>query len=95
VNKDEARAILRSELDKYRVRTYAELREMLNAPPVAFELRRPSGAEYQVEIEAVWDSRQEGDIRVIASIGDGGWRAFVPLIASFIKAPDGLFVGEN
>jgi hypothetical protein len=68
---------------------------MLNAPSVAFELRGPSGAEYQVEIEAVWDSRQKGHVRVIASIDDGGWRAFVPLCDSFIKAPDGSFVGEN
>jgi hypothetical protein len=31
---------------------------------------------------------------VLGSIDDGGWRAFAPLTRSFIKSPDGTFVGE-
>jgi hypothetical protein len=33
-------------------------------------------------------------MRVLAAIDDGGWHALVPLMASFIVAPDGSFVGE-
>ncbi len=54
-----------------------------------------TGAEYQVEVQAFWDSpRQPGNLRVIITIDDGGWRAFRPLSTDFIVAPDGSFVGE-
>jgi hypothetical protein len=43
----------------------------------------------------LWDDRAGGNIRVIASIDDGGLHAFAPLTDSFIKAPDGSFVGED
>jgi hypothetical protein len=42
----------------------------------------------------VWDDRTGGDLRVIGSIDDGGWRAFRPLSSDFIVRPDGTFVGE-
>ena len=42
----------------------------------------------------VQPGRPGGNVRVIGSIDDGGWRAFVPLSDSFIKAADGRFVGE-
>jgi hypothetical protein len=53
-----------------------------------------SGVEYQVEVQAFWDGRRPGNLRVIAAIDDGGWRAFKPLSADFIVAADGSFVGE-
>lgn len=54
-----------------------------------------SGVEYQVEVQGFWDSpRQPGNLRVMISIDDGGWRAFSPLTTDFIVAPDGSFVGE-
>jgi hypothetical protein len=46
-----------------------------------------SGAAYQVEIEALWDSNRGGDIRLMAAIDDGGWRAFAPLTDSLIVPP--------
>ena len=49
---------------------------------------------YQGEIRVFWDAEPDGAIRVMASIDDGGWRAFVPLTEDFILAPDGTFVGE-
>jgi hypothetical protein len=30
----------------------------------------------------------------MGAIDDGGWRAFIPLSADFIMAPEGRFVGE-
>ena len=53
-----------------------------------------SGTVYQLEIQAVWDGRKGGDLRVMGSIDDKGWRAFAPLISDFIVRPDGTFVGE-
>jgi hypothetical protein len=48
-----------------------------------------------VEVLALWDEgRPGGNLRVMVSIDDGGWRAFKPLTEDFIIAPDGSFVGE-
>jgi hypothetical protein len=59
-----------------------------------FEARGPSGIWYQGSIDVFWDGEPHGDVLVIGSIDDGGWRAFVPLTESFIMASDGSFVGE-
>jgi hypothetical protein len=52
------------------------------------------GITYAVEVEAFWDDRPGGNLRVRAMIDDGGVRAFRPLVEDFILAPDGSFVGE-
>ena len=54
----------------------------------------PGGVTYQIEIEAFWDSEPGGDIRVLGSIDDGGWRAFAPLCDDFILTPAGQLIGE-
>lgn len=46
------------------------------------------------KVQVFWDDTPDGAIRVMASIDDGGWRAFVPLTEAFILAPDGSFVDE-
>jgi hypothetical protein len=51
-------------------------------------------ATYQIEIEVVWDGLKGGNVRVIGSVDDGGWRAWVPLTRSFVKEPSGRFVDE-
>jgi len=89
----EAREILRRHLDTYRRRTYAQLIELIGDPHTC-ELTAPSGKSYQIEVEALWDDQPEGNVRVMGSIDDGGWRAFVPLTESFIMACDGSLVGE-
>lgn len=66
----------------------------LSGEVITLEVTSPDGTQCCVEINAFWDDKPEGDIRVIASIDDGGWRAFVPVADSFIIAPDGSFVGE-
>jgi len=53
-----------------------------------------SAVVYQVQTQAVWDSRVDGDLRVMVAVDDGGWRAFLPLVEDFITAPDGSFVDE-
>ena len=89
----EAKSLLRSHLETYRSRTYADLVALLGATEVA-QLTGATGVEYQVEIDTHWDDRAGGNVRVIGSIDDGGWRAFMPLCDSFIMAPDGTFIGE-
>jgi hypothetical protein len=93
VNNAEAKALLRSHLQSYRDRSYAELAALIGSVQVA-QLAGAGGVEYQVEINFAWDDRPDGDIRVMGSIDDGGWRAFIPLCEDFIMAPDGTFVGE-
>src|SRR5262245_5393473 len=38
-----------------------------------------SGARFQMEVQAFWDSRDGRNLRVVVSIDDGGLRAFAPL----------------
>ncbi len=60
-----------------------------------FTVTAPSGKVYQVEIQAVWSRKKDGELMVCGAIDDGGLRAFVPLTMDFIIRPDGTFVGEN
>ena len=93
MDKAEASQVLRVQLEPWRRRTYAELaREVGHSH--RFELNAPSGRWYQGLIRMYWDDKPDGAVRVIGSIDDGGWRAFVPLTDSFILGSDGNFIGE-
>jgi hypothetical protein len=93
MDKTEASQVLRVQLEPWRRRTYAELtREVGHSH--RFELNGPSGTWYRGHIRMYWDDKPDGAVRVIGSIDDGGWRAFVPLTDSFILGSDGTFVGE-
>jgi hypothetical protein len=94
MNNSAARTIIDAELATYRERSYAELVAVTGQEPFRTEISR-DGVTYQVEIVVVWDAQPGGAVRVLGSIDDGGWRAFVPLTADFIMAPDGSFVGES
>ena len=53
------------------------------------------GMAYQLQIEAFWDDKPGGAIRVLGSVNDGSWRTFMsPLSEDFIKSSDGTLVGE-
>jgi hypothetical protein len=55
-----------------------------------------SGIEYQVEIQAMWDTGRPGNLRVIVGVDDGTLRgAFRPEDRHLIVAPDGTVVGEE
>ena len=75
------------QLEEFRARPYSELTKLIGNPEQR-EAIGASGAAYQVEVEALWDSKPGGDIRLMAAIDDGGWRAFVPLTDSLIVPPD-------
>ena len=95
MDRAEAEEILATELARVRGMSYAEIRTLIKDSEHV-DVTGKSGTEYQVESQAMWDSKPEGDLRVMVSIDDGGWRAVVPLTRSFIIAPDGSLVfGPN
>ncbi|MGB2862528.1 MAG: hypothetical protein WBC05_04310 [Sedimentisphaerales bacterium] len=94
MNKEEAKHIVQAELESYRAKPYSELVQMIDAESVTGEFIGPSGKRYQIEIQAFWDDKSNGNIRVLGAIDDGGLRALVPLTDSFIKSPSNEFVGE-
>jgi hypothetical protein len=51
-----------------------------------------SGANYQIEFDVFWDSKPDGNLRIMASVDDGGWQAFLPLTDSFIMKQDGTLL---
>jgi hypothetical protein len=94
VDKAEARGIALVRLNELRRLSWAELRDGYLDQPKTVEAMGTSGTMYQVETLAIWDGPVDGDLRVMVSIDDGGWRAFAPLGVDFILAPDGSFVGD-
>jgi hypothetical protein len=93
MNRQEAEALLRLKVEALREVSYAELVRLVGNQDVE-ELEGSSGVRYFVEVEAIWDDRKRGHLRVGAAIDDGGMSAFVPLTDDFIVAPDGRFIGE-
>ena len=73
--------------------SYQELQRLLREQD-RLDVCGPSGVSYQLEVEAVWDDRPGGNLRVFGHIDDRGLRAVAPLTEDFIMAPDGSFVGE-
>jgi hypothetical protein len=95
MNKVEARLVLSDCLARYRLLPYEELaRRVSMGHPHAEEIAPPSGTKYQLEVQFFCDGKPNADVRVIASVDDGGIRALFPITESFIVSPDGRFVGE-
>ena len=91
MNRDEAKAILSDQLRSFTARSYSELAALIDKP-VDVETAALSGKKYQIEINVFFDSKPGGDLRIIGSIDDGGWRAIVPLTDTLIMKPDGNLV---
>jgi hypothetical protein len=90
----EAVALLETELDTFRAKSWAELRLQIDAEPFHKEIDLASNKWYQIEINTFWDDKPDGDIRVIGSIDDGGFRSFLPQSSDFIMDKDNNLVGE-
>ena len=93
MNKEEATIVLNASLSKYRAKTYNELQYLLNEQDTS-EVKAESGAKYQLEIQAVWDDKKDGNLRVMGSVDDGGLRVFKPITNDFIISQNGAFIGE-
>jgi hypothetical protein len=90
---DEAKQIILSELEPYREKSYSELISLIDEI-YTYEIKGPSGVEYQIEIQLMWDGEKGGDVRAMGNIDDGGLRAFLPLAECFIMSPSGKFIDE-
>jgi hypothetical protein len=73
---------------------YETLVRRIDDDVIVHERTGRNATTYQIEIQAVWDGPKGGNVCVIGSIDDGGWRAFAPLTRSFIKGPSGQLAGE-
>ena len=87
-----ARQELERHLDRYRALSYDDLRSLVGSV-ITEEVVAGSGW-LQLEIQFFWDGLPNQNIRVIASVDDGGRSALAPLSDDFVKAPNGAFVGE-
>lgn len=91
----DAKLELKKIVDKYRKHNYSFWRSMIETKEViTFGFTSEKGHRYQVEIQAIYDGEKGGPIKVIFSIDDGGWRAFVPLCDGFIMNDRNEFIGE-
>ena len=88
MNREEALSLLNAKLNEYRKLSYGQLAARVGDEEFP-EVVGPSGTQYQIEIQIVWDDKPGGDVRVLAAIDDGGWRAFMPLCDSLIVTVDG------
>jgi hypothetical protein len=91
MNKAEARSILSRELKAFASRSYDQLAALIGHPDVK-NVVSESGVNYQIEFSVFSDSKPEEDLRIMGSIDDGGWRAFLPLTESLIMKPDGTLL---
>jgi hypothetical protein len=91
---NEAVTLLEEQLGRFRLQSYEALANRIDAEPVTMETPGHAAASYQIEFIFLWDDKPGGNVRVMGSVDDGGWRSFVPVTRSFIKAADGTFVGE-
>jgi hypothetical protein len=91
MNTAEAKSILSKELKAFAARPYDELVRSISRSEVKNTLSE-SGVRYQIKLSVLWDSEPNKDLRIMGSIDDGGWRAFLPLTESLIMKPDGTLI---
>ena len=89
-----AYAVIDEWLRELKQRPYRDLIAFIGNPQTK-EVMGEDGKKCQLEAQVFWDSKKGGDVRVMVSGDDGGWRAFKPLTSDFVMAPDGSFVGES
>jgi hypothetical protein len=86
MNRREARSLLERGLAAYRGRPYAEMVALVGSDKNWTETGA-SGTEYQLEIAVRWDAEAGGAIRIMASVGDGGWGSWLPEGAELLIEP--------
>jgi hypothetical protein len=89
MDKVEARELLTEFVENLQKKPYDELLQLISYP-ICVEVEGSSGAQYQIEYEALWDSEPNGLLRIMASIDDGGLiTAMFPITQSFLVDSDG------
>ena len=92
---DEAKGILNAEFLKLRASSYPDLVELLADKKVESELTGLSGETYHLELEGFWDDESHSDLRIVASVDDGGLRLLLPFTDSFTISPTGLITDHS
>lgn len=92
---EEAKGVLRAEFLKLRAVGYGDLVERLAGRQESSEVVGLSGTAYHVELEGFWDDDEHTELRVVASIDDGGLRAFLPFTDSFTVSPNGAITDHS
>jgi hypothetical protein len=95
VSDEEAKGVLTAEFLRLRASDYRDLVERLAGRQERSEVVGPSGKTYHVELEGFWDNDAHDDLRVIASIDDGGLRSFLPFTDSFTISPTGTITEHS
>jgi hypothetical protein len=95
VSDEEAKAVLTAEFLNLRALNYQDLVERLAGRQERSEVLGLSGKSYHVELEGFWDDDAHDDLRVVASIDDGGLRAFLPFTDSFTITPNGTITDHS
>ena len=91
----EMKAVLTAESAKLRTAGYSELADRLADRKERIRVIAPSGDSYHVEFEGFWDDDEQVDLRVVASIDDGGLRAFLPFTDAFTITPAGTIIEHS
>ena len=87
----EAAAVLDAHLAEFVRRSYADLAALGGEAQTTHAIGG-SGTAYQIEFNVFYDSGAKRDLRIVGSIDDGGWRAFMPLTQTEIVKPTGDLV---
>jgi hypothetical protein len=92
----EADEVFAQPVARWRATSWRDLQRDLD-DAIAFEIPGSDGVGYQFEVLVLWDDpRARTNLRVLFTGDDGrGWRMSGMRHASFVKAPDDSFVGEN
>ena len=95
MDKIEALSVLERQLAEYRRLSYVELAARIGDDEQC-EVVGPSGTEYQIDVQFLWDGPPNGNIRVFGGIDDGTMlAAFRPVCSSIIMTPNGRFLGDE
>ena len=80
-----ARELLMQEVVRTEALSYAEAKGLIASGLRTIDVIGSDKKKYQIEVQAFWDSKKEGDVRMLCSIDDGGLGAFVPLTEGVLK----------
>jgi hypothetical protein len=85
MNRTVAEKLLERELTSVLELGHERLARQIGSEPIIKVVQGADGKRYLVEISAYWDGPENGPVRLIAYIDDGGWKAFVlPLTADCV-----------
>jgi hypothetical protein len=90
-SEQEAAAWVATEIERLRNLSYGDLLALKSQPGEHWSMETADGKTLGMERQIFWDDRRRQNLRVIVDVWDSRWRIAGD---SFIRAPDGLFVGE-